>query len=87
VYGSTTATFWTGRTSLRRADGKLGSCIRSKLYFTASALNGVPSWNFTPCRSVRVTVLPSALIVQALASIGTIWRFSSVSTSLSKRFW
>src|SRR5437764_14756410 len=34
--------------------------FRSRLMFhtTASALNGVPSVNFTPCRRLMVTVLP-----------------------------
>src|SRR5207302_8674683 len=55
--------------------------------FTASALNGVPSWNVTPWRSLRVTVRPSALIAHDVASIGTIASESSTSTSLSNRFW
>jgi len=32
---------------------------RSKLYLAAAASIGSPSWNFTPGRSLIVTVLPS----------------------------
>ena len=45
--------------------------------FTASALNGVPSWNFTPFRSLKVYVRPSFEIVHDSASPGTIWVLSS----------
>jgi hypothetical protein len=48
-----------------------GSTIRSKLNFTASALNGVPSWNFTSRRSLKVTLRPSRATVQDSASQGT----------------
>ena len=43
---------------------------RSKLAQTASALNSVPSWNFTPsCRS-KLKVLPSGEVSQDFASNG-----------------
>src|SRR5689334_9621612 len=32
---------------------------RSRQKATASALNGVPSWNFTPCRRCSVSAIPS----------------------------
>src|SRR6516225_3842509 len=69
VAGSTATTFSTGRISVRRTEGNSGSCIRSKLAFTASALNDVPSWNFTPWRSLNVTVLPSGLIVHDVIDV------------------
>ena len=34
--------------------GSCSSILRSKLYLTASASNGVPSWNVTPGCSVKV---------------------------------
>ena len=49
----------------------LGSTMRSKLNFTASALNGVPSWNFTSRRSLNVTLRPSLAVVHDSASQGT----------------
>src|SRR6476660_8361437 len=45
---------------------------RSKLNFMASALNGVPSWNFTLGRSLNVYVRPSGAIVHEVASAPSI---------------
>jgi len=39
--------------SARRADAFAGSSIQSKLYFTAAASQGVPSWNLTFGRSLN----------------------------------
>ena len=39
---------------------------------TAWALNGVPSWNLTPCCSSKVQVLAPLLEVQDLARLGSI---------------
>jgi hypothetical protein len=44
--------------------------MRSKLNLTASALNGVPSWNFTSRRSLKVTLRPSFEGVHVSASHG-----------------
>ena len=44
--------------------------MRSKLNFTASALNGVPSWNLTSRRSLKVTLRPSREVVHDSASHG-----------------
>ena len=44
--------------------------MRSKLNFTASALNGVPSWNFTSRRSLNVTLRPSLDAVHDSAGQG-----------------
>ncbi len=57
---------------------------RSRLYFAAAASNGSPSWNFTPDRSLSVTVFPSAEVSCAVASCGTTLSFSSMSNSLSQ---
>src|SRR3990167_5444283 len=50
--------------------GFSGPRKRSKLYFTASALNGVPSWNLTPFRSLKVQVSASLDWVQLVAKSG-----------------
>src|SRR5262249_30693935 len=47
-----------------------GSTIRSKLNFTASALNGVPSWNLTSRPSWNVTLRPSLAVCHDSASHG-----------------
>ena len=57
---------------------------RSRENRTASAFIGVPSLNFTPGRSLMVTVLPPSVKVgKSAASWGTIFRFSSMSKSFS----
>ena len=50
--------------------------------FTASALNGVPSWNLTPGRSLKVQVLKSSEWVQDSASFGCA---SPLSSSVGQR--
>jgi len=84
VYSSTTSTdlmmgVW--RLAFR---GFSGPRNRSKLYFTTSALNGVPSWNFTPLRSVKVQVIPSLDWVHLVARSGK--RFSLASNLTRKLF-
>ncbi len=61
---------------------------RRTLNRTASALNGVPSVNFTSSRSLNVYVVASLLTVHDFASFGTIFgtpvgldRSSSTSVS------
>ena len=49
----------------------LPSRMRSRLNLTASALNGVPSWNVTPWRSLSVQVFPSGDTRTSCASQGT----------------
>ena len=68
-------------TSLRR---KLPGWFRSRsrLNFTASASIGSPSWNSTPERRWITTVLGSGDSKDS-ASIGTMFRCSSMSKSLS----
>ena len=51
------------------AAGKLYQ--RSKLKQTASALNGVPSWNVTPWRRLNVQDMPSGEASQLSASDGS----------------
>ncbi len=46
--------------------------MRSMLYLTASALNGVPSWNVTPWRRCSVHTRPSADTSYDSAKCGTI---------------
>ena len=69
--------------SARRNEPCIVRC-RSRLNFAASASNGSPSWNFTPSRSLIVTVLPSAEVWCDSASCGTSASFSSMSNSLSQ---
>ncbi len=58
VWESTTSTESMLATSPLRTD--LGSVfIRSKLNFAASAVKSVPSWNRTPRRSLKTSVLGS----------------------------
>ncbi len=46
-------------------------CTRSKEYLTSAEVIGVPSENFTPCRSWHVQVLRSFEWVQPVASTGS----------------
>ena len=68
-------------TSLRR---KLPGSVksRSRLYLTLAASILVPSWNNTPGRRWIITVLGSGESYE-VASIGTMFSFSSMSNSLS----
>ena len=58
-----TSTVWSSTTSapsseparLAQRAGGLPLSARSNVNFTAAALNGVPSWNFTPERSLNRT--------------------------------
>jgi hypothetical protein len=54
------------------------------LNFTASALNGSPSWNLTFGRSLSTTERPPALHSYEVASCGTILRSGVTSNSLSQ---
>ena len=47
-----------------------GSRKRSNCAFTASALNGVPSWNSTSVRTLIVQVMRSSLLDHSVASDG-----------------
>jgi len=57
---------------------------RSMLKRTASALNGSPSWNLTPGRSLITTERPPAAHSYPVASCGTILRSGVTSKSLSQ---
>ena len=68
VSGSTASVEAMFATSPLRTDfGSLA--IRSKLIRAASALNSVPSWNFTPERSLRMSVFGSG-VCQDSARLG-----------------
>ena len=54
--------------------------IRSKLNFAASALKSVPSWNFTPRRSLKTRVFGSGWVHDS-ARPGLIPSFVSSVTS------
>ena len=57
---------------------------RSNDALTADESNGVPSWNVTPVRRVKVNTLLSADLVQAVASDGTISALGSPSLYASR---
>jgi len=79
VRGSTTSTASTGASSLARFEPFKVRC-RSSENRTDSASIGVPSLNFTPGRSLMVTVRPPSEIAGiAAASCGWIRRPSSIS--------
>ena len=79
VDGSTTEMLATLDSSVLRADPASVMC-RSRLVFTASASSVVPSANFTPVRTLMVTVFPSAETCgSAAASCGTTASFASTS--------
>src|SRR2546422_471263 len=60
------------------------SRIRSRVNLTAGASKGVPSWNFTPSRSLNVQVFPSGDVSQAVARSGRAAPPWSSWTRLSK---
>ena len=79
VSGSTTSTASTGASSLARLD-PFSVRWRSSENFTASASIGVPSLNFTPARSLMVTVRPPSVMAgSAAASCGAMRSPSSIS--------
>ena len=54
--------------------------LRSSVALTSSAVSGVPSWNFTPCRSVNSHVV-SLTCFHDVASPG--WSLSALSQRVS----
>ena len=42
--------------------GDLSSKMRPRLKMTASTVSGVPSWNFTPCRSLKIHLVLVVLV-------------------------
>src|SRR4051812_9561530 len=50
---------------------------------TSALVNGLPSWNFTPSRNLKVIVLPSGLTVHEVARLGIGFRLKSYSSSPS----
>src|SRR6266851_9140826 len=63
-----------------------GSTTRSRVNLTASALNGVPSWNFTPCLSLNVYCFASGVTSHESASPGTNLPGSGSQTNGSHTF-
>src|SRR5260221_7432928 len=71
VYSSTICVSWYGPIRLTPVcDLVSGFTIRSKVNLTAAALNGVPSWNLTPCRSLNVYSVAVSLTLHSVASPG-----------------
>src|SRR6266540_1202468 len=69
---------------IAESDFVFGSAIRSKANLTAWALNGVPSWNPTPWRSLKVNDLAPSVVSQEVASPGSNLPGSGWTTRLSK---
>src|SRR6266540_80510 len=83
----TTSTLWmTLRYRCASDAGEPGPMARSMLKRTASALNGLPSWNFTPFRRWNVHVISSLASSQRSARSGTISPFASTKTSPLNRW-
>ena len=82
VMSSTTSTVLTGSSSPRRFEPAM-FLWRSMLNLTAAASNFSPSWKVTPGRSFMVSALLSGDHCHEVASCGTMFSFSSMSTSLS----
>ena len=81
--GSTTSTDSTEASSLLRTESG-SERARSRLALAAAASSRVPSWKVTPSRSLKVSVLPSSLVDQEVASCGTKVSSGVTSTSLSQ---
>ena len=69
-YGPLTVTPETLARKPRTGDSVAAS-VRSMLTLTASASNGVPSWNVTSSRSFRSSPSPSGVNAHSVASIGS----------------
>src|ERR1700704_1531212 len=83
VDASTTLTDVTGFSTPACGFLVAGSTYRSRLNLAASALNGEPSWNFTPCRNLNRQVV-SVGESHASARPGCGAKLVSKTTSVSK---
>ena len=84
VRSLTTSTLSISPISVLRNEPGVFRC-RSMLNFTASALNGSPSWNFTPGRSLMtIDLLVRAPTRSRWRAAGTILRSGVTSKSLSQ---
>src|ERR1700716_2844392 len=83
VASSTTLTAVIGFRTAASGFLVLGSTNRSRLYLATLALNGEPSWNFTPWRSLKRQVV-SLGVSHDVAKAGWGASFGSSTTSVSK---
>src|SRR6202046_499515 len=67
VMSSTASTVSRGPMMPFDGEALFGSRIVSNRNFTASALNGVPSWKVLPGFNLKVIILPSSLVCQGSA--------------------
>src|SRR5437764_1677665 len=80
VCGSTTFVSTMGFTNVAKEEGLFGTLgAREYVKTTSSAVNGDPSWNFTPLRSLNSHVR-SSIAFQDVASAGTSFWFASRPT-------
>src|SRR3954451_8520921 len=70
VRSSMTSTLVIGANAATHVDPRR-FLLRSIVYFTAAALNGSPSWNFTPGRSFSSNSLASSDQDHSVASFGS----------------
>src|SRR5437667_7704498 len=82
VASSTTLTVVIGFKTAASGFLVFGSTNRSRLYLATVALNGEPSWNFTPWRSLKRQVV-SLGVSHDVASAGWGASFGSSTTSVS----
>src|SRR5688572_21305457 len=86
VWSSTFFTDSMPRVNWAKELGELGTLgTRSMVKITSSAVKGVPSWNFTPWRSLNSQVV-SSISLQEVANAGRTLSLSSYSVSLSKKY-
>jgi hypothetical protein len=86
VWSSTFLTDSMPRVNCAKELGELGTLgTRSMVKITSSAVNGLPSWNTTPGRSLSSQVVLSTSFHE-VASAGRISSLSPYSTSLSKKY-
>ena len=79
---STTSTLATGDNSERALDATAGSRWWSRFHFAAAASSAVPSWNFTPLRSVMAKVFGSVNShFSASDRSGSTWPSSPIAMS------
>jgi hypothetical protein len=87
VSGSTASIFSTMAMLARARDPVAGSRIRCMVAMTSSADSGLPLWNLTPSRSLKVHDLRSSEAVQLTARSGLVVRSRSMRVRPLKTRW
>ena len=87
VSGSTASIFSTMAMLARARDPVAGSRMRCMVAMTSSADSGLPLWNLTPSRSLKVHTLRSSEAVQLTARSGLVVRSRSMRVRPLKTRW